>query len=198
MIFLDLETTGIDPLIHGIASIGAIDLMNPTRTLYLEPRLPLGKVVDPFALKVNGFQESELRSLERKTLAEILIELIRWTQQTPILTLAGHNIMFDRSFLQTAFKEAELPWNFGFRSVDVHAVAIAKLHEKSLDIPLRNNKYDITLDRAAQLVGLPAEPQPHTALTGAKYAAEVYARLVFHKNLLPEFAQYPLLGSLIE
>ena len=41
-------------------------------------------------------------------------------------------------------------------------------------------------------VGLPPEPKPHHALTGAKVEAEALSRLLFGKILLKEFAHYEI------
>ena len=46
------------------------------------------------------------------------------------------------------------------------------------------------LDAALQYCGIPEEPRPHNALTGAKCNAEVISRLLHDKKLLPEFEQY--------
>lgn len=63
---------------------------------------------------------------------------------------------------------------------------------RHLEIPRKNKKTNIKLDYILTLVGLPEEPKPHNALTGAKVEAEAFSRLLFGKNLLKEFTQYTL------
>jgi len=41
-------------------------------------------------------------------------------------------------------------------------------------------------------VGLPDEPSPHNALTGAVVEAEALSRLLYDKPLLPEFKHLPV------
>jgi hypothetical protein len=50
----------------------------------------------------------------------------------------------------------------------------------------------LNLDAILNYCGIPEEPDPHNALTGAKSHAEVAARLLWDKKLLPDFAQYPI------
>jgi len=43
-----------------------------------------------------------------------------------------------------------------------------------------------------EYVGIPAEPKPHNALRGAKWEAEVFMRLLYNKNLFPEFKEFEI------
>ena len=47
-------------------------------------------------------------------------------------------------------------------------------------------------DGGAHGRGIPEEPQPHNALTGAKSHAEVISRLLYDKKLLPEFELFAI------
>ena len=50
----------------------------------------------------------------------------------------------------------------------------------------------LDLDAVLNYCGIPEEPQPHNALTGAKSHAEVTSRLLYDKKLLPEFEQFDI------
>jgi hypothetical protein len=50
----------------------------------------------------------------------------------------------------------------------------------------------LNLDAVLNYCGIPEEPDPHNALTGAKCHAEVASRLLYNRPLLPEFAAYAL------
>ena len=50
----------------------------------------------------------------------------------------------------------------------------------------------LNLDAVLNYCGIPDEPEPHNALTGAKCNAEVISRLLNDKKLLPEFSQYEI------
>lgn len=57
-------------------------------------------------------------------------------------------------------------WPFGYRSLDLHSVAFAKLGKS------------LSLDRILQTVGLELEPKPHNALTGARLERDAFKRLL--------------------
>jgi hypothetical protein len=50
----------------------------------------------------------------------------------------------------------------------------------------------LNLDAALIYCGIPQEPKPHNALTGALCHAEVFARIAYTKKLLPEFILYEI------
>jgi hypothetical protein len=50
----------------------------------------------------------------------------------------------------------------------------------------------LNLDAVLNYCGIPEEPQPHNALTGALSHAEVTSRLLFDTKLLPEFEAFPI------
>ncbi len=59
-----------------------------------------------------------------------------------------------------------------------------------LDAQHRRSALD--LDLALNYCGIPSEPEPHNALTGALCHAEVLSRTLYGKKLLPEFSQYDI------
>jgi hypothetical protein len=40
--------------------------------------------------------------------------------------------------------------------------------------------------------GLPGEPKPHNALTGALCHAEAFSRIAYNKKLLPDFSSFDI------
>jgi len=48
------------------------------------------------------------------------------------------------------------------------------------------------LDAVLNYCGIPREPEPHNALTGALSHAEVISRLLYGRKLLPEFNEYQI------
>lgn len=59
-------------------------------------------------------------------------------------------------------------------------------------IDLQHRRSALNLDAILNYCGIPDEPDPHNALTGAMCHAEVVSRLLYDKKLLPEFMQYPI------
>jgi DNA polymerase III epsilon subunit-like protein len=192
MIVVDAEMSGLNPHKHSIVSLGAVDFTRPERQFYAECRIWDGAEIDPEALAVNGFTEEQCRDKNRKSEQELIKEFFVWMQGSSDKTIAGQNISFDKTFLNEALKRAGIDWKFSFRNLDLHSLAYAKFLKEGREVPLKDEQSALSLDKILVSLGLPEEPKPHIALNGAKYEAEAFARLIRGKNLLPEFAQYPV------
>lgn len=194
MLVIDAEFTGLDPRAHSIVSIGAVDFNDPERQFYGECRIWDGAHIMPEALAVNGFTEEQVRDPKKQSLEELAQSFHRWIEQSNDRTLAGQNVALDRDFLNESFRRAGLEFRFAHRNVDSHSVAYAYFAKKGMPLPKKDDYQSaLSLDKILTILGLPPEPKPHIALNGAKLEAEAFSRLMFEKNLLPEFAQYPIL-----
>jgi len=192
MIVLDVETTGRDPVKHSIVSMGAIDFSKPTYQLYRECRMRAGAEVTAEALAINGFTEEQVKDPRKPSLDVIMRDLCGWILMVDDRTLAGQNPSFDRDFCSVAAAYYHIPLVLGSRTIDLHTLCYAHHLRRGLQPPQKNGRTDLNTDKILQYVGLPPEPQPHHALTGAKMEAEAFSRLISGKGLLPEFAQYPV------
>ncbi len=63
---------------------------------------------------------------------------------------------------------------------------------RNINPPLKKNRTNLRSDIICQYVGISKEPHPHNALNGAKYESEAFSRLIYGKNLLPEFEKFPI------
>ena len=187
MIALDCEMSGLDPLIHSILSIGAVDLENPVRSFYGECFLPEQKSFQVEALAVNGFTAAQIADKSKDSLKALMTKFYEWLQGCSEKTLVGQNVSLDRAFLNTAFAESQIPFQFHYRIVDIHSVAVGMFLRDGRDLNIEDGRIKMSLDRIAEAVGLPEEPRPHNALTGATYNAEVFTRLVYKKKLIEQF-----------
>lgn len=194
MIVADIEATGLDPHKHSILSIGAVDFENPERQFYGECRIWDGARIMPDAIAVNGFTEAECRDTQKHSLEELMQNFLHWIEQCEDKTLAGQNPSFDRDFLNDSFARAHIGWHFAYRTLDLNSMAYMDMVKRGVAVPTKNDRTDLSLDTILHYVGLPEEPKPHIGINGAKYEAEAFSRLLYGKNLLPEFAQYPVLN----
>jgi DNA polymerase III epsilon subunit-like protein len=195
MISIDCEMTGLDLVQNAIVSIGAVDIENPGRTFYGECQVFPGAGIDKAALGVNGFSLEECLDANKETQLQLLERFITWVQDCKEYTMIGQNVAFDRMFLNSAFEREGLGFRFSHRVVDVHTIAYTEYLRSNIAIPSKDGKPEtstLNLDHILQYVGVPEEPRPHNALTGATVSAEAFYRLVYHKNLLPQFDQYQL------
>lgn len=195
MIVVDVESSGTEANIHSILSVGLIDFVNPTRQLYLECRAWDGAKIEDEALAVNGFTREQATDASKQSEAELVHQFIEWAKGMDDTTFAGQNVSFDRDFLRASAKRAgHTEWPFAHRTIDTHTLAWMHMIKRGLTPPIDPEKHHSALNLDAVLIycGIPEEPQPHNALTGAKSHAEVISRLLYGKKLLPEFEKYDL------
>lgn len=193
MIVLDVESTGLNPQTGSIVSLGALDLDNPTNQFYDECRVWEGAHIDEDALAINGFSRKEVTDLSRKTEAELITAFVAWATDRPQeRTLAAQNVSFDLEFVQRACERAEISCPFAKRTIDTHSLLWMHMISRGVTPPIKNHHSAINLDFALSYCGLPPEPKPHNALTGAFCHAEVIARVAYNKTLLPDFSTFPI------
>lgn len=192
MIAVDVEASGTDPRKHSIVSIGAVDLADPSRQFYDECRIWEGAHIMDEALAVNGFTRDEITDPARKSEGEIVRAFLAWAEDAPEHTFAGQNVSFDRDFLKAAAERAHLDWAMPYRTIDIHTLAYQHMVGRGISPPVENRRSALDLDKILLYVGLPREPEPHNALTGALLHAEAVSRLLYGRALLPEYREYPL------
>lgn len=194
MLVVDVETTGVIPEKNSILSIGALDLDNPDRRFYGECRVWDGAHVSEESMAINGFTIEQANDPAKKTEAELVTEFLEWSQHLSDRTLAGQNPSFDRDFLQAAAGRAKLSWDLAHRTIDSHTLAFMHIVKSGAKPPIdpQRRRSSLDLDAILNYCGIPDEPMPHNALTGALSHAEVISRLLYNKPLLPEFSNFAM------
>ncbi len=195
MIVADIEATGLDTHKHSLLSIGAVELEHPERQFYGECRMWEGASIMTDAIAVNGFTKEECADPKKHSLSDLMNDFLHWIEQCDDKTLAGQNPSFDRDFLNNSFARSSIGWHFSYRTLDLNSMAYMDMTKRNISIPHKNDRADLSLNTILKYLGLPEEPSPHHGLNGAKYEAEAFSRLLYGKNLLPEFAQYPVIHS---
>lgn len=193
MVIIDCEMTGLDPKKNSIISIGGVDIENPERRLYIECQAWDGAECDPVSLGVNGFTIDQCFDKNKKTLKEAMHEVYEWIQPISDKTLAGQNVYLDMLFLNDAFERAGIDFRFGYRILDIHTMAYVDHVLSKTALPEKDGQTSLSLSPILRYLGLPVEPRPHNALTGAMVSAEAISRLLYKKKLLEEFSQYPII-----
>ncbi len=189
MIVIDIEASGLDPYRHGILSIWAVELENPTNQFYGECYLEEGKEIHPQALEVIGFTVEQIHDQSRDSLAILISNFIDWIQPIKDRTFAWHNAgYFDLRFLEIA----SVKYGFGrlgYRTIDLHTLAFVECVRRWIEIPFADNRTNLSLDAILGIVWLDPEPKPHIAINGAKLEAEAISRLLYGKKLFLEYEQ---------
>jgi DNA polymerase III epsilon subunit-like protein len=193
MIVVDVEASGTEAHKHSIVSVGALDFANPTNRFYEECRIWDGAHVMDGALAVNGFTMEQITDAKKQSEADLVHAFMHWSKDLPEKTLAGQNVSFDRDFLKYASERAgHTEWPFAYRTIDTHTLCYMHMVNRGLQPPVAHNRSALDLDAVLNYCGIPAEPEPHNALTGALSHAEVISRLLYGRKLLPEFEQYEI------
>ena len=193
MIVIDVEASGTDAQKHSIVSVGALDLGNPGSRFYMECRIWDGAHIMPDAMKVNGFTEEQIKDPSKPSEADLTHAFLEWAKDIPERTFAGQNVSFDRDFMrEAAIRAGHTDWPFAFRTIDTHTLAYMHMIKRGIQPPVQHRRSALNLDAVLNYCGIPEEPNPHNALTGALSHAEVISRLLYGRKLLPEFMQYEI------
>lgn len=167
LLALDIETGGLDAQKNSILSLGAVDI-DTGEEFYIECRNQIGRTLDEFALKVNGFTEEQAND-PNKVLPHYAYEmLVNWVEEKGLgKLLVGENLpSFDVQFLKDAQKNSAKAWIFGHRYLDLGSVAYLKFKKR------------IKMDEISVALGLGVESQPHNALTGARLTRDIIVKLI--------------------
>lgn len=192
MIIVDVEASGVVYSKHSIISIGALEYENPTNRFYGECRIWDGAHIMEESSAIHGLNEVELNDPTKQTEAELVRAFMEWSQHMGDRTLAGQNVSFDRDMIKAACERAGIPWDMAHRTIDTHTLCWMHMVKRGLIPPIdpQHKRSALNLDAVLNYCGIPSEPEPHNALTGAMCHAEVTARLLSDKMLLPEFAEF--------
>ena len=145
------------------------------------------------ALAVNGFTRAQITDTGKQSEADLIHAFLHWSDGLEERTLAGQNVSFDRDFLKHAAERAgHTDWPFAFRTIDTHTLCYMHMVERGLQPPVQHKRSALNLDAVLNYCGIPQEPSPHNALTGALSHAEVISRLLYGRKLLPEFMQFEI------
>ncbi|CAC12497.1 hypothetical protein [Thermoplasma acidophilum] len=177
MIFIDTETTGLDPTKCSVISVGAVVYEDPSSRFYMEARPDPDAMIDDGALAVNGFTKEYLSSIAN-AMYDMLTTFTEWyASNSSDYTVAGYNIDFDISFLSQECLMNSVRMIRIDRRID-----LKNLFETS-DLYKGGRK---RLDDLLMALGLGTERKPHNALYGALAEAEAYAMLVEKRRILPQ------------
>ena len=198
MMVIDCETTGLEPAQYAIVSVGALDFENPENQFYGECKIWDGALIDLKSLACNGFNEQQVRDPSKMSQSELLRQLKLFISKIDNQTPAGHNARLDVEFLYVSGNREHVLFPLPYRMIDLHSIAAADMMRQGKVITVENNVSAISLDRVLTYVGLPSEPLPHHALTGAKMEAEAFSRIIYGRNLLPEFQKHAVPEYLLQ
>lgn len=172
VVFLDTETTGLDPDIEEIFEIAVVKWTPTGWTNYvahLEPDPGVLARMHPKALEVNRYFERTSSNWLWHHPPAVAAEL---TQLLDGVHIAGAVPDFDARFLTAFFKKLRLPrpnWHYHLIDVEVLATGFLAAKGQFVDIP-----YDS--EQLSRLLGIDPDAgyDRHTALSDARWAKAMF------------------------
>jgi DNA polymerase-3 subunit epsilon len=169
IVFLDLETTGLDPRRHEILEIGAVRVDPMTLAILAEAEVRVAprrlEDAEPDALRVNGYAAKDWTSALGLDVALGMI--------APLLEgaiLAGHNPSFDRGFLVEGWQQAGVtPPPMDYHLLDTASLAWPLYSAGAIE--------KLSLSTLCAHFGI-ERPSPHRALADAHASRELARRLL--------------------
>jgi len=185
-IFLDIETTGLDPLKHVAIDI-AFEIYDTTKGFLgfyqslIKPSEQDWKRADPSSLSINGYSFEEcLKGKEKKQIAQEILALFASCKvERGNTVFICQNPAFDRMFFAQIIdfslqEQQKLPYHWLDLGSMVWALSVQKgtdSREETLAyIPLSKNAI-------AKAYGIPAEEEPHLAIGGVKHLVRCYKKV---------------------
>jgi DNA polymerase-3 subunit epsilon len=181
LLIVDLETTGLDPIIHEVLEVAAIRVhqesleIQSTFTAKVVPQHPF--TAEPKALEVNGYTLEAWKDAVWPS--DVWPSFFDFAHNTILCSYAA---VFEIGFLRETFKSyMKIPADADAREV----FRFGPFARHIIDIPsiawsLLGPVEKLGKDPVAEILGLRPEEEPHRALNGATHALAVLRAIKFH------------------
>lgn len=191
-IFLDLETTGLDPAKHCVIEIAfkIIDVSTGEEKYSYErivrQPLSLWEERDPVSVEINGFTwDKVMQGMDPSEIAKEVIKVFTDTGvQRGRAVFICQNPAFDRGFfgqLINIYTQQELNWPYHW--LDLASMYWALLNQESTkkNVPFPN-ELNLSKNSIAKNYQIPPEEMPHRAVNGVDHLIRCYSSVVGLKN----------------
>lgn len=166
--FIDIETTGLNPIKHEIIEIGCVittSLLEVIEEFELKIKPEHIEDADPVSLKISHYDVTLWK--KAYTLQKALKIL---SEKVKDCIMVGHNVAFDSGFLEHAYGETGVINSMHYHKLDTISIAWAKLHrEPDLE--------HFSLRELCVRFGI-KNADAHTGLGDARATFELYKKLM--------------------
>jgi len=168
LVFLDVETSGLDPQIHEVLEIC---LMDKDGAVLLHSKLKPQNIgnAEARALEINGYNTKDWELAPSfRDLAPKIHELLKWC------IAVGHNPCFDLGFIKSELKRVDPKGDLkylkgiGYHMVDTASLAYEHLCDAGLD--------KLSLVNVCKFIGVELK-DAHTSLADTEACRQVYFKL---------------------
>lgn len=177
LIFLDTETTGLDPSKHRALEI-AFKVVDSNQVVVSYETLiaqsdEVFAAADPESLKIHGITRQI--ALKGKSEATVAAEIVNDLNHAGIREKGGvficQNPSFDRAFfIQLISVEEQKAMRWPYHWLDLASMYFA-LH------PTVTREKELSKNQIARALGLPPEKEPHRAMNGVNHLVECFEAL---------------------
>lgn len=190
---LDIETTGLDPQKCAILSVGIVSYGEQLNEFYREYYPFKGAEVDEVSMKINGFNLDKTKMDAINDPKNVVEDVRSFLKDNKCNVTAGQNPSFDRGFINAYAERYGIDFRLPIWTLDLHSVCMAYMLEKGIEVPSKPGVgLFLSGDTILEFTGLGAEPRPHNALNGARYEFEALCRIIYGRNVLPQFSDHPV------
>lgn len=170
LLFVDTETTGLDPSKHELLEVAAIrttpDGLTVLSTFQAKVRPLHIETAEPKALQINGYSEEEWTEEKCVPLGSMVDAIQKMANQT---VMVGQNVSFDESFLSPVFKSFGMKPPWGYHKVDTIALAWPLFQYSELE--------GLSLEKLCRFLKVDNMPG-HRAMPDALACRDVYLKLM--------------------
>ena len=183
-IFIDIESTGLDPKVHSVIDI-ALKLVNFTTNSIessyqstVDISLSEWEARDPESIKINGYTQQMLSFGKKRE--KVTCDIIEFFKKNEIVRKKAvficQNPAFDRIFfaqLVNFHLQEQLFWPYHW--LDLASMYWAFSYKKYLDENITfPETFSVSKNEIAEKYGLPSETQPHRAINGVDHLIKCY------------------------
>jgi DNA polymerase-3 subunit epsilon/oligoribonuclease len=192
-IFLDIETTGLDPFKHRaidlackIVNLNSGDIQGRYQSIIKHPP-SVWDQRDPSSIEVNGYTWEQVET--GKPVELVRQEILQFFSSLKIergkAVFICQNPAFDRGFftqIVDIYTQERLNWPYHWLDLASMYWAMHSLYLKEMSLPLPE-KMNLSKNEIAKEYMIPPEPHPHRAMNGVDHLITCYqAVLGVHFN----------------
>lgn len=194
MIVVDIESTGTSMLHSSIVELAALDMDNPTDVFSEYCRPFDGAEIEDGALQVMGVTKESLFTPERQRVESLMEHFMAWLEPKEDRTFAGAYVGFDIFMVKTQFERMGKTFSIGYGAMEMNSLVYAWLKKNGKEVPMKNDAIYAGISSVLKnnYVGLAIERKGHTAKEDVELGAEILSRILYGKQLLPQYLAYPL------
>ena len=136
ILWLDTETTGLNPNIHGLREVGFIveidGVVMEKGVFYINPFTYQKQIeIDDYALSISNKTIEELKTYNRSSLSlkefmRTIVKYVNVNSKEDVFTIAGYNVGFDIGFIKAWFEDLDIKDGyktlFNYKALDVFSL----------------------------------------------------------------------------